>query len=318
MAKALRDVYGEALAACARENEKIVVLDADLANCTKTNALLPELSERHFNVGIAEANMVAMGAGFAESGFIPYVNTFSTLAASMCLLTTKAMIGYSDLNVRIVGTNTGLCGGYDGATHHSYDDVNAMRAVPGLSILIPSDERMVRWAVEELSERFCGPAYMGISRNATDDIYSPEETFTIGEAKQLKDGADLTIIACGMEVGRALTAAKQLAQDGIHAAVVDMFTIKPLDRAAILRAAQNTGAIVTAEEHSIIGGLGSAVLEVLAEEQLAIPCERVGILDCYTESGSYNYLVEKFGVGVEAIVVAAKRVYEKKEGTNHA
>lgn len=314
MGKALRDVYGETLREYAERDKRIIAMDADLANCSKACKLEPGLEGQHYNVGIAEANMIAMAAGFASCGYIPFVNTFATVASSICMIATKAMIAYSGLEVRIVGANTGLCGGYDGATHHSFDDVNAMRAIPGMTILVPSDEHMVRWAVGALTKPLKGPAYMGISRNETETLYTPETPFEIGRAKKLRDGKDATIIACGMATARAMKAAEALEKEGISAAVVDMFTIKPLDREAVIAAAADTGAIITAEEHSIIGGLGTAVLEVIAEEQLRVPCGRVGIRDCYTQSGSYKELVERYAVGSDAIAEAVKRTAGKKRG----
>lgn len=312
MPEALRDVYGRALKACAMTNKKVIALDADLAGSTKSGTLLPELQAQHFNVGIAEANMTAMAAGLASCGFIPFINTFATVATSNGLLAIKSMIAYSSLEVRIIGSNTGLGGGYDGATHHSFDDVNVMRAIPGMKVLVPSDAHMLTWAVGELADCLGGPVYMGVSRHASENLYSESEQFKIGKAVRLRQGTDLTIIACGMMVARAKKAAEELEKKGISAAVLDMFTVKPLDRQAVIHAAVDTGAIVTAEEHSIVGGLGSAVLETIAEEGICVPCTRVGIKDCYTESGSYAELVERYCVGVEAILQAAVDVFDRK------
>lgn len=312
MAEALRDVYGKSLAVHAAANEKVVVLDADLSNCSKTCLAKDALNGRMFNVGIAEANMIAMGAGFASCGFIPFVNTFATLAASMCSLAMKALIGYSHLNVRLVGVNNGLCGGYDGATHHAIDDINIMRAVPGLLIASPSDAVMTDWMVKELCSDRIGPAYISISRNGCESIYAGGETFEFGRAKRLSFGHDAAIFAWGLSVRRALDAAELLKAEGIGVSVYDMFTIKPLDRRAVLEAAAETGAIVTVDEHSVIGGLGSAVLEVIAEEGLALPVKRVGIQDCYTESGRYNELIKRFGLDAGSIAQAARDVIERK------
>lgn len=314
MPEAMRDVYGRALKALALRNGKIVALDADLSGSTKSGMLLPELRERHFNVGIAEANMAAMAAGFASCGFIPFINTFATVAASSCMLALKSIAGYSSLEVRIAGSNIGLGGGYDGATHHCFDDLNVMRAIPGMKVLVPSDARMLEWAVGALGERLGGPAYMGVQRHPAEDIYSPDESFELGRAKRLRPGSDVAIIACGAETARALRAAERLEELGISAAVVDMFAIKPLDREAVEEAALGCGAIVTAEEHSIIGGLGSAVAETLAELGVGAALRRVGIRDRYTQSGSYGELVELYSLDGGAIAAAAIEALKTKKG----
>lgn len=313
MAEALRDVYGRAIAQVAERNEKVVILDADLSNCSKTCHALKTVPERMFNVGIAEANMIGMGAGFASCGFIPFVNTFATLAASMCSLCMKAMISYSRLNVRLIGVNNGLCGSYDGATHHAIDDINMMRAIPGLLIASPSDPFMTEWMVDELANRYDGPAYISLSRNGYGPVYSRDEKFEFGKAKRLSYGKDLSIIACGLAVTRALNAARRLEEQGIGVSVYDMFTIKPLDRKAVLEASTETGAIVTVEEHSVIGGLGSAIVEEVALSDIAVPVEKVGIKDCFTESGQYEKLIEAYGIGTEDVVLAAYRVLERKK-----
>lgn len=313
MGKALRDAYGESLAKYASQNPNVVALDADLANCTKTCIMQTQAPERVFDVGIAENNMAAMAAGFAAAGMIPFINTFATLAASMCSLSAKALIGYSGLNVRIMGANNGLCGGYDGATHHAFDDLNVMRAIPGMMVLVPSTPIMVDWMVRDLIAYTGGPAYVSISRNATDELYTLETTFKFGSSKQLRNGADAAILACGLSVGRAMQAAAQLEAEGLNVSVYDMFSIKPLDRAAVIHAARQTGAIVTVEEHSIIGGLGTSVLEVLAEERICVNVRRVGIQDTYTESGSYTELLHEFALDAPAIAEAVRQVVREKE-----
>lgn len=313
MGMALRDAYGESLSKYAVQNPNVVALDADLANCTKTCIMQAMIPERVFDVGIAENNMAAMAAGFAAAGMIPFINTFATLAASMCSLSAKALIGYSGLNVRIMGANNGLCGGYDGATHHAFDDLNVMRAIPGMIVLVPSTPVMMDWMVRDLIAYTGGPAYVSISRNAADEFYAPETTFAFGSSKQLTTGTDAAILACGLSVGRAMQAAAQLETEGLHVSVYDMFSIKPLDRAAAIQAARQTGAVVTVEEHSVIGGLGSAVLEVLAEEQIHACVHRVGIQDTYTESGSYAELLHEFALDAPAIAEAVRQVVRKKE-----
>lgn len=312
MGTALRDIYGECLARYAAENKKIVALDADLANSSKSGMIQKTAPERLFDVGIAEANMIAMGAGFASSGFIPFVNTFATLAASMCALCAKAVISYSDLNVRIMGSNNGVGGGCDGATHHAIDDINVMRGIPGMTVLTPSDGVQLEWMVKTLVYDFKGPVYVSIPRQGYENLYEAGENFAIGKAKQLTSGTDAAVIANGLSVYRAKQAAEALEKEGIHVSLYDMFTVKPLDREAVIRAAKETGAVVTVEEHSVVGGLGTAVLETLAEAQLAVPVRRLGIQNCFTESGTYEELVKIYGMDAAAIVDAVHEVIGKK------
>lgn len=309
VSKDFRDVYGEAIAKAVQKNEKVVVLDADLSSSSRTSKAKDLVPERFFNVGIAEANMVAMGAGFATSGFVPFVNTFATLASSMCLLSAKALIGYSKLNVRIVGSNNGLGGGYDGSTHHCLDDIGNMRAIPGMLVLIPSDPFMIDWAVDTLSNDYEGPAYLSIARNGADPIYDESTEFIIGKAKKPRQGTDVAIIADGLCVSRAIAAADRLADDGISCSVYDMFTVKPLDKDAVLEAAGHR-AILTVEEHSVIGGLGTAVSECIAENGISIPFNKLGIQDCYTESGKYADLIHEFGVDAESIYQTVKMMWK--------
>ena len=308
----LREAYGDALSKYGKINERVVVLDSDLANSTKTVRFQEVCKDRFFNVGIAEANMVSMAAGFASSGYIPFVNTFATLIASMGALAAKSIIGYSGLNVRLIGSNNGLSGGYDGCTHHSYDDINVMRAIPNMLIMSPSDQTMVDWMISGLCDEYFGPAYVSLPRSGKGKIYPKNEKFEIGKAKPVNDGKDVTVFAYGLSVQRARKAKMILEKENIDVRIYDMFTLKPIDKEAIITAATETGAIVTVEEHSIVGGLGSAVGEVLAENQLAIPFERVGILDCYTQSGSYEELVKEYKMDDHSIVSAIKRAVSKK------
>jgi transketolase len=312
MGKALREIYGECLAKYASENKRIVALDADLANSSKSGMIRQTAPDRLFDVGIAESNMIAMGAGFASSGFIPFVNTFATLAASMCAACIKAVIGYSGLNVRIMGSNNGVGGGYDGATHHAFDDINVMRGIPGMTVLTPSDGIQLDWMIKTLVYDFNGPVYVSIPRQGYENIYEPGEHFQIAKAKQLTQGKDAAIIANGLSVYRAKKAVEELEKEGIHVSLYDMFTIKPLDRGAVIRAARETGAIITVEEHSIVGGLGTAVLETLAEEQIAVPVHRLGIQDCYTQSGSYEELIKIYGMDIASIVSTVHRSIQEK------
>lgn len=313
MEKALRDAYGESLAKYAEINSKIIALDADLANCSKTCIMQEKYPDRVFDVGIAENNMIAMAAGFASADMIPFVNTFATLAASMCSLSIKSLISYSGLNVYIMGANNGLCGGYDGATHHSYDDLNVMRAIPGMLVLVPSTPVMMDWMIGALIDYRKGPAYASISRNAGFELYSKNENFSFGVSKKVAEGNDAAIFACGLSVCRAKAVSEMLREEGVNVSVYDMFTIKPIDKVAVIEAALRTRAIVTVEEHSVIGGLGSAVLEILAEEKIQANVKRIGIQDTYTESGNYNELLHAFKMDAPAIKEAVKEVIAEKE-----
>lgn len=308
MGKAMRDVYGEALAKYAKDNNRVVVLDADLSSSSRTSKFKEAAADRFFNVGIAEENMAAMAAGFATCGFIPFINTFATLADSMCYLCTKAMIAYSDLNVRIVGSNNGVGGAYDGSTHHATDDLSIMRNVPGMLVLTPSDAVMADWMVKTLVEDYTGPAYLSMERHGYDNLYKDSSEMKIGKAIRHGDGNDAAIFACGLSVYRALKAAELLEREGIHVSVYDFFTIKPLDKETIVHVAENVKNIITVEEHSIIGGLGTAVLETIAEAGIATNICRVGFNDCFTESGSYEELVDKYGIGTDSIVAKVKTI----------
>ena len=312
MAAALRDVYGESLVKYGVPDEKVVVLDADLATSTKSVLFGNACPERFFDVGIAEADMVSMAAGFAASGFTPFINTFATFVASICAVSAKSLIAYSGLNVKLMGGNNGLTGGYDGSTHHGIDDINVMRGIPNMLVMSPSTPVMMDWMVKTLVQEHKGPAYVSVSRQGAGEVYEEGTSFTIGQAKTVREGTDATIIAYGLCVPRALQAAEKLAQEGINVRLVDMFTIKPIDRAAVISAAKETGAIITAEEHSVIGGVGTAVAEVLTEEGIAVPFKRVGIQDTFTQSGSYAQLVELYGVGADGIAQAVRETVARK------
>ena len=312
MATALRDAYGDSLVKYGVPNKKVIVLDADLATSTKSVKFGNAAPDRFFDVGIAEANMAAMAAGFAASGFIPFTNTFATFTASICALSAKSLIAYSHLNVRLMGGNNGLTGGYDGATHHSFDDINVMTGIPNMLVMSPSTPVQVDWMIRNLIDEYKGPAYVSVSRQGAGEVYKKDEAFEIGKAKQVKDGKDVTIIAYGLSVPRSLQAAEELEKEGINVRVLDMFTIKPLDHEAVIKAAKETGAIVTVEEHSTIGGVGSAVADVLAEEGIAVPFGKVGIRDTFTQSGSYAQLVEAYRIGVPDIEESVRAAVSSK------
>ncbi len=311
MAKAIRDAYGEALVACGLQNENIVVFDADTSGSTKTNGFAAAIPERFFNVGIAEANMVAMAAGAATIGKIPFVNTFGVFLASNGLLSARSYGSYAQLPLKLAGAYCGMSDAFDGPTHHSVEDIAIMRALPNYKVLVPSSALQTTWIVQQA---VADPSamYLRLSRDVFPEIYTSEDTFTLGKGKVLCEGNDVTIIACGLMVSRALQAVEQLKAQGIHASVIDMFSIKPIDADLIVEYAKKTGAIVTAEEHSIIGGLGSAVSEVVCTNGCCVPMQFVGIPDCHGETGPYEKLQEKYGFNTQAIVEKVKQVVALK------
>lgn len=308
----IRQAYGEALRAYAKDHPEVVALDADLAKSTMSCLFRDAYPERFYQVGIAEANMAAMAAGMAACGMTPFVHTFAAFISSLCLLSARSLAGYTRYPVRYAGTNAGLTGAYDGSTHHALDDLAVMSSIPGMTVLAPSDGIVADRMVRQLIEQPDGPAYLSLSRVDAPDLYGREETFEIGKAKVLRQGSDVAVIACGMCTGRAVEAARRLAEEGLSVEVVDMFTIKPLDENAILAAAKKTGAIVVAEEHFSGLGLGTMVAQVLCRNGIGLPFAQVGVADRYTESGSYPQLVKKFGVDVEDIVRALRQTCAQK------
>ena len=310
MAKAIRDVYGDSLVKYGKDNENVVVLDADLSGSTKSGVFGKAYPDRFFNVGIAEANMTGMAAGLAATGKIPFINSFASFLITNGLLSIRSSICYTGLNVKIAGAYGGLSDAFDGPTHHAIEDIAIMRAVPTLPVIVASDAVMTDWMVKYAIDTY-GPMYLRLSRNAVDDIYKEGETFEFGKAKTVKEGKDVAIIACGLMVGTALQAAKLLEAKGIDAKVIDMFTVKPADRDAIVEAAK-TGLIVTAEEHSIIGGLGSAVAEVMATENVGVPLEMIGINDEFTVTGDYKSLMKHFGLDAESVAARVEKAMAKK------
>ena len=312
MAKTIREVYGEALVKYGRDNQDIVVLDADVAASTRSAIFQGAYPERFFNVGVAEANMAGMAAGFASVGKIPFINTFATFITTLGLLPARIFGSYSDLNVKFMGAYGGLSDAYDGPSHHAIEDLALMRALPNFRVYVASDEVHTDWLVKHAIESK-GPMYIRLSRDVFPSVYGPGTQFEDGKGKVLRDGKDVAIVACGIMVGFALEAAKILASEGIDAKVIDMFTIKPLDAELLLDAARSAGAVVTAEEHSIIGGLGGAVSEVLALGQAYVPVGFVGLADCHAECGSYNELLSKYGLDVPAIAAKVRETVAKKQ-----
>ena len=302
---ATRDSYGKALAELGREHENLYVLDADLAAATKTVTFKKEFPDRHIDCGIAEANMIGMAAGMATTGKIPFVSTFAMFLAGRGFEQVRNSVGYPHLNVKFGSTHAGISVGPDGATHQCNEDIALMRTIPGMTIINPSDDVEARAAVKAVYEME-GPVYMRFGRLAVPVINdNPDYHFELGKGVTLKDGSDVTIVATGLEVAASLEAAKMLEAEGISARVINIHTIKPIDEELLVKAAKETGRVVTVEEHSIIGGLGGAVCEVLAE-QAPVPVKRLGIRDEFGESGVAEELLHKHGLDGEGIFHAVK------------
>lgn len=308
--QATREAYGQALEALGAVRQDVVVLDADLSKSTKTNMFQNKYPERFFNMGIAEQNLMGVAAGFAAAGKVPFASTFAVFATGRAYDQIRNSICYPRLNVKIAATHAGITVGEDGGSHQALEDINLMRGLPNMTVLVPADGPEAYNAVMAAAE-VEGPVYIRLGRSAVPTITDPDEAFVIGKGKCLREGADVTLIACGMMVAVALDAAELLAAEGVSAAVIDMSTIKPIDRALIGEWAGKTGAVVTAEEHNVIGGLGSAVAEVLALDK-PVPMEMVGIEDVFGESGTAAALVEKYGLTKEHIADAAKRAIARK------
>ena len=312
MAKAIREVYGSVLAELGASNPDIVVLDADLSGSTKSGIFGKAYPERFFNMGIAESNMVATAAGLSTTGKIPFANTFTAFLTTLGLISIRAQICYGNLNVKLGGAYCGMSDAFDGSTHHATEDIAVMRSLPNMTVLVPSDEASTRWATMFAADHK-GPVYLRLSRDVYPDLYTDHTNFECGKGAIVRQGADVTVIACGLLVHKAMEAAEVLAQKGISVRVVDMYSIKPIDRELILKCAAETGAIVTAEEHNIYGGLGGAVSEVLAWSGAGVPTEFVGIQDTFTESGPYSQLLAKYGVDANGVIAGIEKVLERKK-----
>jgi len=309
--KATRDSYGEILAELGAENKNIIVFDADLAASTKTSVFAKKFPERFFDCGIAESNMMSIAAGASTIGLIPFASTFAMFAAGRAFEQVRNSIGYPHLNVKIAATHAGLSVGEDGASHQCNEDIATMRVIPGMTVLCPADDTETRAAVRA-AVNHNGPVYLRFGRMAVPIIYDPDDyEFKIGKGIQVKDGCDVTVIATGLMVSRALDAAELLKHNGISVRVLDFHSIKPIDRSMIIKASRETGAIVTAEEHSIIGGLGSAVAEAITETT-PVPMIRVGVQDVFGESGPGSEILSKYGLSTEAIIEAVERILEQK------
>ena len=290
---ATRESYGNALKELGEENPNIIVLDADLAGATKTGVFKKAFPDRFFDCGIAESNMMAIAAGVATTGKIPFCSTFAMFAAGRAYEQVRNAVGYPHLNVKIGATHAGVSVGEDGATHQCNEDIALMRTIPGMTVICPADDVEARAAVKAAAE-YVGPVYLRFGRLAV-PVFNDEATykFEIGKGILLREGTDLTIVATGLCVNSALEAAEKLAADGVSAEDINIHTIKPLDEEIILNSAKKTGKVVTAEEHSVIGGLGSAVCDVLSEK-LPTPVKKIGVYDTYCESGPAVKLLEKY------------------------
>ncbi len=306
---ATRDAYGKALAEFGN-NERLVVLDADLSAATKTGVFKKEWPEKFFNCGIAEGNMMTVAAGLAACGKTVFASSFAMFAAGRAFEQIRNSIGYPKLNVKIGATHAGISVGEDGATHQCLEDIALMRTIPNMVILNPADPQEARLAVKAAMD-YSGPVYLRFGRLAVPTIFDENYKFEIGKGVEVASGNDVTIIATGLMVAHAMEAQEILKAEGINARVINMATIKPIDREIIIKAAKETGAIVTAEEHNIIGGLGSAVAEVLCEE-CPVPMVRVGTNDTFGRSGTPAQLFELYGLDANTIALKAKEVLAKK------
>ena len=302
---ATRESYGHALVELGKEHEEVVVLDADLAEATKTGIFKKEFPERHIDCGIAECNMMGIAAGLAATGKVPFASSFAMFAAGRAFEQIRNSIGYPHLNVKIGATHAGISVGEDGATHQCNEDIALMRTIPGMVVINPSDDVEARAAVKAAYEHQ-GPVYLRFGRLAVPVINDrPDYKFEIGKGVVLKEGTDLTIVATGLCVNESLMAAAKLEEEGIHAQVINIHTIKPIDADLIAEAAKKTGKIVTVEEHSVIGGLGSAVCDVLCERE-PVKVLKIGMNDVFGESGPVVKLLEKYGLDAAGIYAKIK------------
>lgn len=306
----MRDVYCQTLIDLARDDKRIVVLDADLMKSMGMIPFKEAYPERTYNCGVQEANMIGVSAGLSATGKVPFAHTFGTFASRRCYDQLFLSVAYAQLNVRVVGSDPGITAAFNGGTHMPLEDMALMRNIPTMTVIEPVDSVMLEDVIRQLADAY-GVFYVRLLRKNAEKIYEAGSRFEIGKAVILKEGSDLSIIATGIMVAEALNAANKLSEQGISARVVNMFTLKPIDTEIIKKCAVETGAIVTAENHNIIGGLGSAVAEVLVEE-VPVPMERIGVRDRFGEVGSVDYLKETFGMTAEHIVDRALRLLKRK------
>ncbi len=304
--KATRQSYGEALLELGKKNKNVVVLDADLSGATKTDLFAKEFPDRFLDMGIAENNMFATAAGLATCGKIPYSSTFAVFAAGRSYDQIRNSICYPKLNVKICATHCGVTVGEDGATHQMIEDISLMRTLPNMTVISPSDDVQTKWAIEKIAD-IDGPVYVRLARMKTPIIYEENQKFEIGKAVQIGEGMDATVFATGVTVAEAIKAQEELKQQGIDIRVVDIHTIKPIDREMIIKCAKETNKLISIEDHNIIGGLGSAISEVLTEEY---PCKllRLGIKDTFGKSGKAEELMQHFGITAKNIIDEIKNI----------
>jgi len=308
---ATRDAYAEALIELGKSNPNVVVLDADLSCSTRTAKFAKEFPERFFNMGIAEQDMISTAAGLASCGKIAFASTFAVFGSGRAWDQVRISVAYTRSNVKIVVTHGGITTGEDGASHQANEDLAIMRVIPGMTVICPADAIEAKKAIKAVAD-FHGPAYVRLSRSATPIVYTDENyEYKIGKGIVLKEGNDVSIVACGIMVAGALEAAEQLKASNISARVVNIHTLKPIDKELLIRCAKETGALVCAEEHTVIGGLGGAVSEVLSESH-PVPIQFVGIKDMFGESGKPHELLSKYGLTAKEIVAAAKAAVKKK------
>lgn len=310
---ATRESYGKALVELGKEHEDLVVLDADLALATKTCLFRDEFPDRHIDCGIAEANMISVAAGIATTGVVPFASSFAMFAAGRAFEQIRNSVGYPHLNVKIAATHAGISVGEDGATHQCNEDIALMRTIPGMVVINPSDDVEAGAAVKAAYE-YNGPVYLRFGRLAVPVIHDENYKFEMGKAEVLQKGRDVTIMATGLCVSQALDAAKQLEADGIAAEVINVHTIKPLDEETLIASAKKTGRVVTVEEHSVIGGLGSAVSDLMAKTLYA-KVMKIGIQDTYGESGPALELIKKYGLDADSIYTKVKEFSDEEDKT---
>ena len=301
---ATRESFGKALVELGKGNENVVVLTADLAGATKTSLFEKEFPDRFINVGIAEQNMIGISAGLATTGKIPFASTFAMFAAGRAYDQIRNSVAYPKLNVKICGTHAGVTVGEDGATHQMLEDLSLMRSIPNMTVLCTSDDVQTKWAIKEMA-KIDGPVYIRLARVATPVIYDENQKFEIGKMVQIGDGTDATVFATGVEVAEALKAKEELEKENINIRVVDVHTIKPIDREMIIKCARETKKLITIEDHSIIGGLGTAVCEVLSEE-CPTKVVRMGMQDKFGKSGKAEQLLKYFKLDSQAIIEEIK------------
>ncbi len=307
----MRQMYCQTLIELAQANEQVVMLDADLMNSMSTIPFLERFPERTFNCGIQEANMIGIAAGLSATGKIPFAHTFGPFATRRVYDQIFVSGAYARLNIKIIGSDPGITAAFNGGTHMPFEDMGIMRNIPGMTVLEPSDSTILKDILRQVAANY-GMYYLRLLRKNAQKLYDRDSKFKIGQAVKLRDGEDVTIFASGIMVAETLQAHQILESKGISAAVYDLFTLKPVDRAAITNSAKRTGAIVTVENHNIINGLGSAVAEVLAEN-MPVPLERVGVKDLFGEVGPVAYLKERFELSAEDIVNKVVKVIERKK-----